>query len=117
MRKQLLKERDLTLHKAVQLCQIHESAERYSKEVPDQQEVLWTLSCTAQGTLPSIRQKVFFVHENASFRQSLQVNRNVSIVDHDEAAMLQEDADIYVITQRAEMKFAARLESTLTKSG
>ena len=74
LRKQLLKERDLTLHKAVQLCQIHESAERYSKEVSDQQEVLWTLSCTAQGTLPSIRQKMFFVHENASFRQSLQVN-------------------------------------------
>ena len=35
LRKQLLKERDLTLHKAVQLCQIHESAERYSKEVSD----------------------------------------------------------------------------------
>ena len=39
LRKQLLKGRDLTLHKAVQLCQIHESAERYSKEVSDQQEV------------------------------------------------------------------------------
>ena len=39
LRKQLLKERDLTLHKAVQLWQIHESAERYSKEVSDQQEV------------------------------------------------------------------------------
>ena len=94
LRKQLLKERDLTLHKAVQLCQIHESAERYSKEVSDQQEVnavrrltgqlchspwesmhvLWTLTCTAEGTLPGIWQEVFFVHENASFRQSLQVN-------------------------------------------
>ena len=39
LRKQLLKERDLTLHKAVQLRQIHESAERYSKEVSGQQEV------------------------------------------------------------------------------
>ena len=27
------------------------------------------------------------------------MNRNVSIVDHDEADMLQEDADIHVITQ------------------
>ena len=39
LRKQLLKERDVTLLKAVQLCQIHESAERYCKKVSDQQEV------------------------------------------------------------------------------
>ena len=39
LQKQLLKARDLTLHKAVQLCQIHEGAERYSREVSDQQEV------------------------------------------------------------------------------
>ena len=36
--------------------------------------VLWTLSCSAEGSLPSIWQKVFFMHENASFCQSLQVN-------------------------------------------
>ena len=41
------------------------------------------------------------------------VNRNVSIVDHDEADMLQEDANIHVITQqRSEMKFTARRVNT-----
>ena len=39
LQKQLLKERDLTLHKAVKLYQVHESAERYDREVSDQQEV------------------------------------------------------------------------------
>ena len=94
--------------------------------------------------------KVFFVHENASFRQSLQVNtatprerkcqhcwpwrsryapRGCRYSCHH--TMLQEDADIHVITlcskrmpifmsshrQRSEMKFTARRESTLTKLG
>ena len=42
------------------------------------------------------------------------VNRNVSIVDHDEADMLQEDADIHVITQtqtRNEIHCTARVNT------
>ena len=91
LRKQLRKERDLTLHKAVQLCEIHECAERYSKEVSDQQEVnadnrpalpqsVTKHACTVEVVMHRRRNsaqhlpKVFFVHENASFRQSLQVN-------------------------------------------
>jgi len=123
LRKQLRKERDLTLHKAVQLCEIHESAERYSKKVSDQQEVnavrqqassatvrekacmyMWRLSCTAEGTLPSICLKCsscmkmhHFARVCRSTRQR-RVNGNVSIVDRDEADMLQEDVDIHVIT-------------------
>jgi hypothetical protein len=39
LRKQLLKERDLTLQKAIQMCQIHESAEKHTAQVSQQQEV------------------------------------------------------------------------------
>ena len=90
LRKHLLKERDLTLHKAVQLCQIHESAERYSKEVSDQQEVNAVRQQASSATFrdkackycgrchapqkelcPAFGKKCSF---NASFFQSLQVN-------------------------------------------
>lgn len=39
VRKQLLKERDLSLHKAIQLCQIHEAAEKHSEQVTEKHEV------------------------------------------------------------------------------
>ena len=39
LRKHLLKERDLNLQKAVQMCQIHESAEKHSVQVSHQQDV------------------------------------------------------------------------------
>jgi hypothetical protein len=38
LRKQMLKERDLTLHKAIHMCQIHESAEKHTAQVSHQQE-------------------------------------------------------------------------------
>ena len=124
LRKQLLKERELTLHKAVQLCQIHESAERYSKEVSDQQEVNAVRQqassdtvhenacmycgrchapqkelCPAFGKRCSSCMKMHHFTRACRSTQQRCVNRNVSIVDHDEADMLQEDADIHVITQ------------------
>ena len=39
LRKQLLKERDLTLHKTIQMCQIHEAAEKHSAQVAEDHEV------------------------------------------------------------------------------
>ena len=139
LRKQLLKERDLTLHKAVQLCQIHESAERYSKEVSDQQEVN---AVRQQASSATVREKAcmycgrchapqkelcpafgkkcsscmkmhHFARVCRSTRQR-RMNRNVNIVDHDEADMLQEDADIHVITQtkiRNEIHCTARVNT------
>ena len=54
---------------------------------------------------------------NTSFRHSLQVNRNVSIVGHDEADMLQEDANIHVIIQTQTWNEIHCMASQLTKSG
>ena len=133
LRKQLLKERNLTLHKAVQLCQIHESAERNSKEVSNQQEVNAVRQQTSSATgrdkacpepqkelCPAFGKKCsscmkmhHFARVCRSTRQR-RVNRNVSIVDHDEADMLQEDADIHVITQtkiRNEIHCTARVNT------
>ena len=131
LRKQQLKERDPTLHKAVQLCQIHESAERYSKEVSNQQDVN---AVRQQASSATVRDKAcmhccpepqkelclafgkkmhHFARVCRSTRQH-RVNRNVSIVDHDEADMLQEDADIHVITQtkiRNEIHCTARVNT------
>ena len=110
LRKQLLKERDLTLHKAVQLCQIHESTERYSKEVSDQQEVNAVRQqassaivrdkacmycgrchapqkelCPAFGKKCSSCMKMHHFARVCRSTRQRRVNRNVSIVDHDEA--------------------------------
>ena len=80
--------------------------------------VLWTLSCTVEG--PAFGKKCYscmkthhFARVCRSTRQR-RVNRNVSIVDHDEADMLQEDADIHVITHtktRNEIRCKARINT------
>ena len=139
LRKKLLKERDLTLHKAVQLFQIHESAERYSKEVSDQQEVNAVRQqassaafrdkackycggchapqkelCPAFGKRCSSCMKMHHFSRVCRSTRQRRVNRNVIIVDHDEADMLQEDADIHVITQakiRNEIHCTARVNT------
>ena len=88
LRKQLLKERDLTLHKAVQLCQIHEVLKGTSRKSqisrklmqsdnrPALPQSLTKQACTVEVVMHRRRNsaqhlpKMSFVHENASFRQS-----------------------------------------------
>ena len=139
LRKQLLKERGEILRKAVQLCQIHESDERYSKEVSDQQEVNAVRRqassatvrdkacmycgryiapqkelCPAFGKMCSSCMKMHHFARVCRSTRQRRVNRNVSIVDHDKADMLQEDVDIHVTTQtkiRNEIHCTARVNT------
>ena len=98
--------------------------ERYSKEVSDQQEVSAVRQqassatvcgkacmycgcchapqkelCPAFGKKCSSCMKMHYFARVCRSTWQHRVNRNVSIVDHDKADMLQEDADIHVITQ------------------